>query len=1007
MAPGNNLQKFVVRLVYSIVLVLVLTSCLGDGLLRGEVELEQIDKQPYTLLRNEDQNEPPVQNLLVITSADPFDSVSYQEILDRNYVLRQIIESHWDVDVDIILVDEYEKNLLKEYDALFLIEEYDKIPIPIITDIVNSDEETEIIFSGFKSASLLTHILKDLWSHGSEEAIDVIPPQALTVRYKDVEFAAAKLDVVSSFPSIPQNDILKINVLATYEDSSSQLHPLIVDIDDRFLILPFELPHYYEVYDYTLVFLDVLHYALGHHVSNRTALLRLEDLNPYTYKSTVKIRDVYELLKQKEIPFHLAIISRYINPEEKVDLYTHEARLYLRYLKLMVGEGLGTLIQHGYTHQINGISGIDYEYWDDSKDAPLSYDSEEYVTQTLLNAQSEMRFLNLPIPDVFETPHYALSELDNTVVNRYYPLRYEHIYNVGSLPITVNIDDRIYFPTNLGYVAKWSDVEVQEKARLLEKVSVFEDPVASFFWHPWRDLSELQYMINLMEQQGYKFVSVYDLLDKESDAGYYELESFRGTFDTKEFILQNRVIDFLTGIVFIGFSTGSILYVINTNRINQYFKKIESFEISMDEIRAMAREKKRELPNLGIMVPARNEGYVIGNTVRKLLGMDYPNEHYRIYIIVDERELDDDVEVLTKEEAQKLADEVRQETGINLVKIIEVPKWFSGEFGNLEFSNKKSTKGRALNFALEYLMKSEEWDHLEMFGILDADGRLDKHVLKEVAYHRIKNGSQLLQGSVFQVSNYDNISLVGVVAGLELAIHHLTVLPARMLQDKVQFLAGTNYFIDKGIVSAILGWDQDSLVEDAELALRIYSELNVKAGWIRSPELEQSPANFSVYNRQRERWARGHLILLDAIRKADISAKEKVTFYYKIFISQFRFLFDVALFWIAIGLIAVGAFAYLSPFLKGLSIFLAIMSILIMDTYGYIYRKIAYYIEPEMKFSKKVIQSLKLFSYFLALIVVQAVPRVRAIWNFLFRKDTGWYKTERTKESIQNFETTK
>lgn len=288
-----------------------------------------------------------------------------------------------------------------------------------------------------------------------------------------------------------------------------------------------------------------------------------------------------------------------------------------------------------------------------------------------------------------------------------------------------------------------------------------------------------------------------------------------------------------------------------------------------------------------------------------------------------------------------------------------------------------------------------------MLGILDADGRLDKHVLKEIAYRRIKNNSKLLQGSVFQVSNYDQVSIVGVVAGLELAIHHLTELPTRMLHSKVQFLAGTNYFIDKDLIKTVMGWDQNALVEDAELALRIYVEKKVIAEWILRPELEQSPENFRVYKKQRERWARGHLVLLRAIKDADITLREKITFYFKVFFSQFRFLTDLFLFALAIVLMFLGGFAYLSPFLRWLSIFLAIMSILIMDTYGFIYRRISNYIDPHMKRKQKILQSLKLLSYFPLLIVVQATPRMMALWNYAFGKEMGWYKTERTKEAAQ------
>jgi cellulose synthase/poly-beta-1,6-N-acetylglucosamine synthase-like glycosyltransferase len=960
-----------------------------------------LQKQPYDLRYNDPADTKGIENLLIITSADPEDKDAYEAILKRNNYLTQIIRSHWDLQVDLIQVSEYKEGDINNYDALFLIEEYDKIPIPLISDIAKSHDK-EIIFAGYGAGSQLSQATKNLWSPESEKALYEIPIAASIVTYKNVTFNADKLQLTSSFPAIQQEDNAnQINVLSTYEDVNGKTHPFIIDVNDHYLILPFEIPHYYEPDDYSIVLLDVLHYALGHHKQTKQALVRLEDVNPYTYRTTIKIRDAYEFLKAKKIPFHVALIARYINPNERIDLSTHEASIYLRYLTLMVGEGYGTIIQHGYTHQTSGISSIDYEYWDDASNSPLSYDTEEYVIGTLRGIKGEMEYLKLPVPDVFETPHYALSDLDNEVINKYYPLRYEHIPNVGSLPIAASINDRIFFPSNLGYVATWDDIEIREKEALLRQVSVFEDPIASFFWHPWRDISELEYMVNLLQKNGYTFVSIYDLVDANKTAEYHTLAAFREKFNTSSFILTNTFIDISLTLVYVGFTLGSLLYLSNIYKISRYASKIEKWDISLEDVKALAREKNVELPNIGIMVPARNEGYVIANTIRRLIAMDYPKEHYRVYVIVDERELDDHVEILTKDEANKLADQIQLETGIHVVNVIEVPKWFSGQVGNLTYSDIKSTKGRALNFALEYLATTAEWQHLDMLGVLDADGRLDKHVLKEIAYRRIKNNSKLLQGSVFQVSNYDQVTIVGVVAGLELAIHHLTELPTRMLNSKVQFLAGTNYFIDKELIKTVMGWDQHALVEDAELALRIYVEKNVIAEWILKPELEQSPENFRVYRKQRERWARGHLVLLRAIKNADITLREKIMFYFKVFFSQFRFLTDLFLFGLAIVLMFLGAFAYLSPFLKWLSVFLAIMSIFIMDTYGFIYRRISKYINPNMGLKQKVLQSLKLLSYFPVLIFVQATPRILALWNYLFGRETGWYKTERTKEAVQ------
>jgi len=968
----------------------------------GGQPLEPLAEQPYSLIYNTVTGAHQARRLLIVSSADPTSSEDYRAIQQRNIYLGQIISSHWPVEVDVVQVDDYQRGMLAAYDGLFLIEDFDKVPIDVLEDIVASPDK-EIIFAGYGAATLLYHVLGDVWAPASEEAITTLPLPATTlgdVTYKEVAFNSRKLQLLSVYPPLPDTDEARIDVLASYTDERGATRPLIVDVNERFLIMPFEVPYYYSTDDWTLVFLDTLHYAFGHHEPTYTALVRLEDVNPYTYRSTARLRDAYEYLQQEQIPFHIAVIARYINPQTGLDLYTHEAPRYMRYLQRMVGEGLGVIVQHGYTHQSDGISSIDYEYWDEANYSPLENDTEEFVIGTIKGAQEEMRYIRLPVPDVFETPHYALSDLDHEVISRYYPLRYEHIPDVGSLPFVAEIDDRIYFPTNLGYVATWNDIEPQEKAALLTQVSVFEDPVASFFWHPWRDVNELKYMVNLLEGKGYQFASIYDLLQASPDAGYYAIAAYRENFRPNRFALTNVIIDTLLVVVYVGFLSGSVFYLINIYRISRYYKQVSSERITMEDVRALAVEKGRELPNLGILVPARNEGYVIGNTVRRLIAMDYPKQHYRVYVIVDERELDDNVEVLTKDTAYELAAHVREETGIDLVRVIEVPRWYSGEFGNLRYSEKRSTKGRALNYCLEYLVASPEWDSLEIFGILDADGRLDPHVLKEIAHRRLKDDSKLLQGSVFQVSNYSQISIVGVAAGLELAIHHLTVLPARMLNKRVQFLAGTNYFIDKDVMMKVKGWDQSSLVEDAELALRIYVQENVIAEWIRSPELEQSPASFRVYRRQRERWARGHLLLLRDVWRAPIGLKDKLSFFVKVFMSQFRFLVDVGLIILALVLIGLGAFAYLPPFLKWLSVFLAVMSIFIMDLYGFTYRKLAGHINPNMSVWQKIKQTLILFAYFPVMVVVQAVPRLLALANFLFKREVAWYKTERTKETV-------
>ncbi|GAI50943.1 unnamed protein product, partial [marine sediment metagenome] len=61
-------------------------------------------------------------------------------------------------------------------------------------------------------------------------------------------------------------------------------------------------------------------------------------------------------------------------------------------------------ILHGYTHQYDGVTGIDYEFWDESNNKPVKEDSEEFVQERVISALNILRNAGLST-DIWETPH--------------------------------------------------------------------------------------------------------------------------------------------------------------------------------------------------------------------------------------------------------------------------------------------------------------------------------------------------------------------------------------------------------------------------------------------------------------------------------------------------------------------------------------------------------------------------------------------------------------------------
>ncbi len=449
-------------------------------------------------------------------------------------------------------------------------------------------------------------------------------------------------------------------------------------------------------------------------------------------------------------------------------------------------------------------------------------------------------------------------------------------------------------------------------------------------------------------------------------------------------------------IIYSFFVYGCYLYIKHYFQLKKYFKNIVFSKIALETIEVYAKHRQIKLPHIAIFVPARNEGLVIENTMRRLLKLDYPKNSYSVHIIVDERERADNVDVYTADVVKRISKELALSNPDFIVNMIEVPEWYNGVFASLEKTHKKSTKGRALNFALQEIMNCDKYKDIDMIGILDADGRLNTDVLKEVALKRLQ-GFRLLQGPVFQISNFDNISITGISAGLELAMHHMTELPSKMDNDKVQFLAGTNYFIEKTLIIDVGGWNQESLVEDAELAIRIYVEKKVKSSWLNCPELEQSPGTFRVYRKQRERWTRGQLYLISYILSSKLTTPEKIMFFKRIFYSQFRFIVDFFIPIYALILLLNGYFVNLNPILRKLSFIMLLISILIWEIYGHMYRRLI----PYMVVKKgRITRSIKLFMFLPIFMVIQAIPRIEALKNYFFNKKLDWYKTERTKELV-------
>lgn len=296
----------------------------------------------------------------------------------------------------------------------------------------------------------------------------------------------------------------------------------VIDERDRYLILA----------DLLFDFLK-----LEQRSKKRYALARIEDIHP-TYDLTLLYLTI-EVFRARKVPFAISLIPRYVGPGNvKVD--ATENVKFLRMMRYAIANGASILV-HGYEHQLTvdlgcgvSFSGEGYEFWDVCNNAPLPFESVEFVQQRLDKAKKILDDAKIPFAG-WVTPHYAASPLAMRVIHSNFGRVLQQMrYFLDGRPITpANTIDQFFpytvardyhgfhvWPENLGYLplprygGKSDQVEEMLEAARLNKV--VRDGWASFFWHPPLIRTELgirslERLVDGIRAEGYEFVSLQEL----------------------------------------------------------------------------------------------------------------------------------------------------------------------------------------------------------------------------------------------------------------------------------------------------------------------------------------------------------------------------------------------------------------------------------------------------------------------------------------------------------------
>jgi cellulose synthase/poly-beta-1,6-N-acetylglucosamine synthase-like glycosyltransferase len=247
---------------------------------------------------------------------------------------------------------------------------------------------------------------------------------------------------------------------------------------------------------------------------------------------------------------------------------------------------------------------------------------------------------------------------------------------------------------------------------------------------------------------------------------------------------------------------------------------------------AFAAEPEAAAHSFSLIVPARMEEAVLGDTLERLARLDHP--WVQVVVVVG----DDDPG--TTAIAQEWVD---RHPALGKLVVDDSPV---------------KNKPRALNAALPHCTG-------DVVGVFDAEDEVHPQLLAHVDSLFTTSGADIVQGGI-QLMNYWS-GWWALRAVLEYYIHFRS----RLHHDAAKgflTLGGNTVFVRTALVRAAGGWDSECLAEDCELGVRL-SALGARTVVAYQPDLvtrEETPVNLHALFRQRIRWDQG---FLQVLRKRD------------------------------------------------------------------------------------------------------------------------------------------